>query len=322
MKGESQDERDDRLYAYREAELKHGRLAHARGRGLAAQRLRRPALDAVGDAAELVNVDDSGVGLAPSLLNGGLGQVATGYWGVALFLGAYWEGIGVRRLKGRAREGQKRAPGDLGFDPLGVVARQERTRTTKAHARAGADHMGARRCSQSSALDPGVPHEGAGRRGDAAVLRAARGRRAAFFPHVGENFFLRKDVEGRFLPVRVGEILGFAHGAPLKSRRIESNISMCIFFFFFPGGPSRPPRSGVRPGRMAVTPATRSPGGILRPGPSEAATFGVPQLCDWTTETTAARRIRACGCEQALTAAALGPDTALQRFVRADCKLT
>ena len=60
----------------------------------------------LGMRPELVNVDDSGVGLAPSLLNGGLGQVATGYWGVALFLGAYWEGIGVRRLKGRARDGR------------------------------------------------------------------------------------------------------------------------------------------------------------------------------------------------------------------------
>merc|ERR1719454_2298254 len=44
----------------------------------------------LGMRPELVNVDDSGVGLAPSLLNGGLGQVATGYWGVALF----WERIG------------------------------------------------------------------------------------------------------------------------------------------------------------------------------------------------------------------------------------
>jgi 3-phosphoglycerate kinase len=124
--GESTEDRDDRLYAYREAELKHGRLAMLAAVGWPLSELESSRLSKqLGLPSGLVSADDSGVGLAPSLLNGGLGRFTSSFWGVALFVGAYWEGIGVRRLKGRVREGQKRAPGDLGFDPLGLLPDKE-----------------------------------------------------------------------------------------------------------------------------------------------------------------------------------------------------
>ena len=76
--GESVEERDDRLYAYREAELKHGRLAMLAAVGWPLSELYDGRLSMrLGMRPELVNVDDSGVGLAPSLLNGGLGHRET-----------------------------------------------------------------------------------------------------------------------------------------------------------------------------------------------------------------------------------------------------
>jgi hypothetical protein len=118
--GESTEERNDRLYAYREAELKHGRIAMlaALGRPLSQLYNGNSSIDLGMPSprmlAKLASPDDVG------LLNGGPSKFTIGFWCLAVFLGAYWEGIGVRRLKGSAREGQKRAPGDLGFDPLGL----------------------------------------------------------------------------------------------------------------------------------------------------------------------------------------------------------
>jgi hypothetical protein len=214
--GESQDERDDRLYAYREAELKHGRLAMLAAVGWPLSELYDGRLSMrLGMRPELVNVDDSGVGLAPSLLNGGLGQVATGYWGVALFLGAYWEGIGVRRLKGRAREGQKRAPGDLGFDPLGLLpdkdAPERRKRMLEQELTHGRTAMLAivGFAIQEFLTKVPVVEE------TPQFFVPPEGVEQAFFPH-GENFFLRKDVEAEFyLFELVGEILkGFLPTVP------------------------------------------------------------------------------------------------------------
>ena len=121
--GETQDERDDRLYAYREAELKHGRLAMLAAVGWPLSELYDGRLSMrLGMRPELVSVGrqrrrprafitqrrprPGGDGLL------GRGPVSGSVLGRA---------SGVRRLKGRAREGRKRAPGDLGFDPLGLL---------------------------------------------------------------------------------------------------------------------------------------------------------------------------------------------------------
>ena len=124
--GESQEERDDRLYAYRDAEVKHGRLAMLAAIGWPVSELYDGRLsERLGLPTELVNVDAADVGMAPSLLNGGLGQVTIVFWLSIVIAGGYIEGMAVTRLKESARVGSFRAPGDLGFDPLGLYPKDE-----------------------------------------------------------------------------------------------------------------------------------------------------------------------------------------------------
>jgi len=119
--GESREDRDDRLYAYREAELKHGRLAMLAAVGWPVSELYDGRLsERFGAPSELVAPDDAGIGLAPSLLNGGLGKVAAAYWAAVVTVAALAEYRGITRLRESARVGSVRAPGDLGFDPLGL----------------------------------------------------------------------------------------------------------------------------------------------------------------------------------------------------------
>ena len=135
---------------------------------------------------------------------------------IAIFLGAYWEGIGVRRLKGRAREGQKRAPGDLGFDPLGLLpdkdAPERRKRMLEQELTHGRTAMLAivGFAIQEFLTKVPVVEE------TPQFFVPPEGVEQAFFPHVGENFFLRKDVEAEFyLFELVGEILkGFLPTVP------------------------------------------------------------------------------------------------------------
>ena len=119
--GESREDRDDRLYAYREAELKHGRLAMLAAVGWPVSELYDGRLsERFGLANDLVAPDDAGIGLAPSLLNGGLGQVTASYWAAVVTVAALAEYRGTTRLRESTRVGSIRAPGDLGFDPLGL----------------------------------------------------------------------------------------------------------------------------------------------------------------------------------------------------------
>ena len=56
-------------------------------------------------------------GRAPSLLNGGLGEVNTLYWAGVVGLAIYWEGKGLDKQYGKKDD---YLPGMLGFDPLGA----------------------------------------------------------------------------------------------------------------------------------------------------------------------------------------------------------
>ena len=59
----------------------------------------------------------NGDGRAPSLLNGGLGEVNGVYWGAVVGLAVYWESQGLDKQFGKKDD---YLPGMLGFDPLGA----------------------------------------------------------------------------------------------------------------------------------------------------------------------------------------------------------
>jgi len=95
----------DKLAWYREAEVKHARLAMLAAFGW--------------PVSEITNFGGllNGDGRAPSLLNGGLGNVNVVYWGAVVALAVYWEAQGLDKQFGKKDD---YLPGMLGFDPLGA----------------------------------------------------------------------------------------------------------------------------------------------------------------------------------------------------------
>merc|ERR1719420_247374 len=91
------------LAFYREAEVKHARLAMLAAFGW--------------PVSEILNFGKllNGDGRAPSLLNGGLENVNAVYWGLVLAIAIYWEGQGLDKQFGKQ---DTYLPGMLGFDPL------------------------------------------------------------------------------------------------------------------------------------------------------------------------------------------------------------
>ena len=73
----------EKLAWYREAEVKHARLAMLAAFGWP--------VSEITNFGNLLNSD----GRAPSLLNGGLGNVNAVYWGAVLALATYWEAQGL-----------------------------------------------------------------------------------------------------------------------------------------------------------------------------------------------------------------------------------
>ena len=96
------------LLKFRNAEIKHGRLAMLAAAGWPISEL------ADGGLAQTFGLptDLVGDGLAPSLLNGGLGAISPVYWAVVIASATAVELTGMS-LK-------TDAPGDYGFDPLGL----------------------------------------------------------------------------------------------------------------------------------------------------------------------------------------------------------
>eukprot|EP00594_Rhizosolenia_setigera_P007206 CAMPEP_0178940380 /NCGR_PEP_ID=MMETSP0789-20121207/777_1 /TAXON_ID=3005 /ORGANISM="Rhizosolenia setigera, Strain CCMP 1694" /LENGTH=234 /DNA_ID=CAMNT_0020619413 /DNA_START=257 /DNA_END=961 /DNA_ORIENTATION=+ len=100
------------LMNYREAEVKHARLAMLAAAGWPMSELLDKKLALAFGMAPLVDGSDR----VPSLLNGGLGKVSIGYWLGCLGLAAAVDLYGTSR-KSSLEYAQ---PGDLGFDPLGL----------------------------------------------------------------------------------------------------------------------------------------------------------------------------------------------------------
>ena len=125
------------LTFYREAEIKHSRLAMLAAAGWpVSELLDRPLADLFGTDSKL------GVqGTAPSVLNGGLGDISPVFWGASLGLAAAFELYALRRMlpASEAVKGDVTEPGDLYFDPLGFlpVERLRRKRMTLAELKHG-----------------------------------------------------------------------------------------------------------------------------------------------------------------------------------------
>merc|ERR1719240_1857765 len=95
----------DKLAWYREAEVKHARLAMLAAFGWP--------VSEIANFGNLLTKD----GRAPSLLNGGLGNVNGVYWAAVAGLAIYWEAQGLDKQFGKK---DTYLPGMLGFDPLGA----------------------------------------------------------------------------------------------------------------------------------------------------------------------------------------------------------
>jgi len=102
------------LLKYRNAEIKHARLAMLAAAGWPmSEVLDKPLANALSMNSPLADNND----LAPSILNGGLGLISTPYWIGVLGMAAAVEGLGFVM--------KNDMPGDYGFDPLGLYPKDK-----------------------------------------------------------------------------------------------------------------------------------------------------------------------------------------------------
>jgi hypothetical protein len=106
----------ERLAYYREAEVKHARLAMLAAAGWPmAELLNKPLSDALGVKSILTKAGES-----PSVLNGGLGNVPGLYWALILGLAIFVEAKSLDTQLNIGKRDPKYVPGMLQFDPLGM----------------------------------------------------------------------------------------------------------------------------------------------------------------------------------------------------------
>ena len=111
------------LKQYREAELKHGRLAMLAAAGWPVSELFQPMLSQMLGAPDLLT--GNGGSQAPSVLNGGLELISPLFFVAIVVFSATVESVA---LKTRTM-GADYTPGDLGFDPLSLyTGKPERTK--------------------------------------------------------------------------------------------------------------------------------------------------------------------------------------------------
>jgi Chlorophyll A-B binding protein len=102
---------DGALMNYREAEIKHSRLAMLAAAGWPISELLDSKIASALNLAPLVD-DHNRV---PSLLNGGLGQISPLYWLLVILAASAIDAYGLTIVNNKDYR-----PGDLGFDPLSL----------------------------------------------------------------------------------------------------------------------------------------------------------------------------------------------------------
>jgi len=106
------------LNNYREAEIRHARLAMLAAAGWPLSELFNAKLSAALGMNSLLDSSDR----APSVLNGGLAKVSIAYWAVCILGTAAIEAYGIRKSQTTAPD---YFPGNLGFDPIGVYPKDK-----------------------------------------------------------------------------------------------------------------------------------------------------------------------------------------------------
>jgi hypothetical protein len=107
------------LMNYREAEVKHARLAMLAAAGWPLSEVFDKKIAVILGMNPLLDAADR----APSLLNGGLGKVSPIYWIACIGAAAAVEFYGINKSKINYDENY--FPGNLGFDPFGVYPKDE-----------------------------------------------------------------------------------------------------------------------------------------------------------------------------------------------------
>lgn len=101
----------EQLWDYREAEVKHGRLAMLAAIGWPVSELTDRSIADFFNAPTMLDEGDR----VPSVLNGGMGKISPEWWGFCLGLCAAIDMYGVAKAR---RGGPDYFPGNLEFDPL------------------------------------------------------------------------------------------------------------------------------------------------------------------------------------------------------------
>ena len=107
----------DDLMKYREAEIKHARLAMLAAAGWPISELFDKKIASFMGMTPVVDAADR----APSVLNGGLGKISPAYWIVCLAAAAAIDVYGIKAASSKPGY----TPGNYGFDPLGVMPKDE-----------------------------------------------------------------------------------------------------------------------------------------------------------------------------------------------------
>ena len=103
----------DQLWEYREAEVKHARLAMLAAIGWPVSELLDRDIASFFQAPSMLDEGDR----VPTVLNGGMENISPRFWGFCLGLSAAVDMYGVAKAR---RGGPDYFPGNLGFDPLNL----------------------------------------------------------------------------------------------------------------------------------------------------------------------------------------------------------